>query len=545
VSRVLVIGGYGGFGAHLSRRLAGLGFDVIVAGRSLARAEAFCREVAGCCPAQADRNEGLADRLASEAPDIVIDASGPFQSTGYGVIAACIAAGISYVDLADARDFVTGITRFDQAARDAGVAVVSGASSVPALSGAVARRLATGLERVTSVEIAISASSRASVGPSVAKAILGGVGRPICVWRGGRRIVRHGWQELRRERFTVAGGADLGGRLVALADVPDLALLPPRLAGQPAVTFRAGTESRLAVAALWFLSWPVRLRGLRSLSPLARALVAMHRWTGRWGGNRSGMIVRLFGRIDGRRVERTWTLIADAGDGPQIPALPAAIVALRIARGEMSRGAYDAGSALELDAFAPLFATIAVRHSVVETELPPPLYQRVMGAAFDRLAPAVRSMHDVLRDSGAEGRGQVERGRHPFARLVAALMRFPTAGEHPLHVHFAEARGAERWTRDFGGHCFASILRQAGDALVERFGPMRFHFQLREDRRTLRMILTRWSFLGIRLPLALAPRIAAQEWEKHGLFHFDVRIDLPLVGQVIRYRGWLRPLACA
>jgi hypothetical protein len=32
--------------------------------------------------------------------------------------------------------------------------------------------------------------------------------------------------------------------------------------------------------------------------------------------------------------------------------------------------------------------------------------------------------------------------------------------------------------------------------------------------------------------------------EKDGLFHFDVRIDLPFVGQVIRYRGWLRPLAC-
>ena len=179
MTRVLVIGGYGGFGGRLARLLAKRGAEVIVAGRNLANAEVFCRGSQGCRPARADRNEGISELLAAERPQVVIDASGPFQSADFRIVEECIDAGVAYLDLADARDFVAGIGRFDAAARRAGVAVISGASSVPALSGAVVRKLAEGIDRVTSVEIAISASSRASAGASVAAAILGGVGRPM------------------------------------------------------------------------------------------------------------------------------------------------------------------------------------------------------------------------------------------------------------------------------------------------------------------------------------------------------------------------------
>ena len=53
--------------------------------------------------------------------------------------------------------------------------------------------------------------------------------------------------------------------------------------------------------------------------------------------------------------------------------------------------------------------------------------------------------------------------------------------------------------------------------------------------------MTGWSVLGLPLPLALAPRSPAREWEEDGKFHFDVPIDVPLLGRVIHYRGWLVP----
>ena len=53
------------------------------------------------------------------------------------------------------------------------------------------------------------------------------------------------------------------------------------------------------------------------------------------------------------------------------------------------------------------------------------------------------------------------------------------------------------------------------------------------------MRLCGWSALGIPLPLALAPRIAAREWEEDGRFRFAVSASLPLAGEIVRYSGWL------
>ena len=118
----------------------------------------------------------------------------------------------------------TGIGVLDAQARAAGVPVLAGASSVPALSGAVVRHLSQSMETVTAVEVAITASNRASAGTSVAAAILSYVGKPIRLWRGQRQTTATGWQELRREDFSLQDGTSLDRRWLALADVPDLDL---------------------------------------------------------------------------------------------------------------------------------------------------------------------------------------------------------------------------------------------------------------------------------------------------------------------------------
>ena len=297
-------------------------------------------------------------------------------------------------------------------------------------------------------------------------------------WRGGRWARGHGWLELRRQGVQVAGVPPIRPRLTAIADVPDLDLLPDRLPGRPAVTFRAGTELAAHNLALWLLSWPVRWRWLRSLAPLARLILGAQRLTAFAGGDRSAMTVRLFGIAEGRRVERRWTLIASNGDGPEIPGLAVPIILDLIGRAAVEAGARDAGDLLDLTAFEPAFSRLSIGHEIVEIESPPPLYARVMGTRFDALPPAVRAIHDVLRDGGASGRAEVRRGRSLAARLIAAAIGFPPEGGHALHVHFEEQGGVERWTRSFSGHRFASSLSKQGPLLVERFGLLRFGFDL-------------------------------------------------------------------
>ena len=540
--RILVIGGYGGFGARLCRRLAAAGHHILVGGRSIERARLFCRELPGAEPVEVDRTRDVAPILSRHRPDLVIDAAGPFQDGGFAVPEACIRYPIPYLDLADATDFVTGIGRFDAAARAAGVAIVSGASSAPALTGAVARRLAEGLDRVHSVDIALSAANRASGGDSVIAAVLSYVGRHVPLWRGGRWTQGFGWQEMLREDFIFADGSGLRGRLVALADLPDCTLLPELLPGRPAVTFRAGTERGFHMIALWLASWTVRWGWLRSLTGARRWLLPFYRLTSRSGGRRSAMSITLAGSRAGQCLERRWTIVADQGDGLEIPTLSAELLAADLLAGRLSTGAMNAAGLLSLDRYEPAFASLAVRHEIGERKLPPPLYERVLGERYHRLPEAVRTMHEVCRDSGAAGEAEVVRGKTLAARLIARLMRFPPAGSWPLHVAFRERDGAESWTRDFGGHRFTSRLAEAGSLICESFGPLRFLFRIEAGESALAMHLRSWGFLRLPLPRALAPRIAAREWQEQGRFRFDVGVALPVVGPVIAYTGWLSPL---
>jgi len=542
VSRILVIGGYGGFGARLCRRLAAAGgHELLVAGRSADKAAFFCAELPRARPVTMDRSRDVGAVLTAQRLDLVIDAAGPFQGSDYRVPSACIDCGIPYLDLADARDFVVGIKALDGRARAAGVAVVSGASSLPALSGAVARHLAEGLDQVHNVDMALSVSSRAN-GASVVEAILSYVGQKVPLWRGRRSSHGFGWQEMRRQDFRVEGAAPLRRRHVAIADVPDLELLPSLLPGRPSVTFRAGIDLAVPMRGLWLASWLVRWGWLKSLRPAARWLLPLYRSIQRLGGDRSAMCVLVKGRAGAAEVERRWTVIAEQDEGRDIPTLAAAILAEEVLAGRQPAGAYDAAGLLLLAQFEPSFATLALRHETVERPLPPPLYARVMGADFNRLPESVRRIHQVCGDSGAGGEGNVVRGRGPAAHLIAAAMRFPPAGTVPLHVSFAEQDGIECWTRDFGGHGFSSELSGAGARVVERFGAMRFAFALGGGPDGLTMRLERWSLLRIAMPLFLAPRISAREWEEEGRFRFDVRVAMPLVGEVIHYSGWLRPL---
>lgn len=529
MSRILVLGGYGAFGGRLSRRLRDAGHEVLVAGRSLDKARRFCAGEAGLVPLALDREGELA--LARHRPAIVVDAAGPFQCADLRVPEACIAAGIHYLDLADARNFVGRIGELDAAAREAGVVVIAGASSLPALSGAAARALAAGMEEVRAAEIALSISNRAGAGAAAAAAMLSYVGRPIRLWRGRAWQTGFGSYESRP--------GPLPGRRVALCEVPDLDLLPERLPGRPAVAFRAGTDSRLQNLGLAALARLVRRGLIGDLSRRISWLQLARRLTSGRGSPRSAMVMRLFGTAAGRRVERRWTLIADRGDGPEIPTLAVPALVRRLIAGEIEPGARDAGTLLDLADYEAAFAGLAISHEQSEIALPPPLYARAMGAAFDRLPPAVQAIHDVLRDDGADGAATVTRGRNPLARLIGRCVGFPPAGEHQLHVHFEEADGVETWTRRFSGRGFHSRLALRRGLLTERFGLLTFGFDLPAGETGLDMILRAWWLGPLRMPLLLGPRCAAREWEEDGRFRFDVSIGLPLIGPIAHYRGWL------
>ena len=81
--RIVVLGGYGAFGGRVAERLAREpGIEVIVAGRSLERAQTFAAGLAPTArakiaPARIDGRALAAGELAALRPFVLINASGP------------------------------------------------------------------------------------------------------------------------------------------------------------------------------------------------------------------------------------------------------------------------------------------------------------------------------------------------------------------------------------------------------------------------------------------------------------------------------------
>ncbi|HXJ92673.1 MAG TPA: DUF4166 domain-containing protein, partial [Terriglobia bacterium] len=99
------------------------------------------------------------------------------------------------------------------------------------------------------------------------------------------------------------------------------------------------------------------------------------------------------------------------------------------------------------------------------------------------------------------------------------------------------------FARHFAGKPFQSVQyegrgRSAG-LISERFGLATIGLAMVIDGDVLRLIVRRWSFLGIPLPSWLGPRGDNHERIVDGRFRFHVEIRFPFVGLVARYRGWL------
>lgn len=363
--RVLVLGGYGFFGRRLVERLARQpGLHILVAGRSHSRAQACIEALPPGLPGRLEpvgldaRADGLADTLRRLAPEVLVDAAGPFHDADHRVPAACIAAGVDAIDLADTPAYVAGSAALDAQARAAGVLVASGASSVPALSTAVADELAHGLGSVQAIDIGISPGNRTERGLSTVRSILSYCGQPIAC-SGGRAV--RGWSG----RWERVYPSPVGARLLSPCDVPDLTLLPGRYPGTPAVRFGAGLELRFLHRGMNAMAWMARAGLVRDWSRHARWLLWLSDRFRHWGSEDGAMHVDLRGTdAGGRAVVRSWTLVAAAGHGPYVPTLAAAALVRRLRAGRPRTGAGPCLGLLTLQDVAREMDGLAIRMQV-------------------------------------------------------------------------------------------------------------------------------------------------------------------------------------
>jgi hypothetical protein len=555
--RILILGGYGIFGGRLARLLCDeTRVTLLIAGRSLQQATDFCTALPGIAPrvpVAFDRNGDVEMQLRAWAPNLVVDASGPFQAYGdnpFRVVTAAIACGVDYMDLADGSDFVHGIAVFDEEARMRGLVVLSGVSSFPVLTAAVVRRLAQGMARVETITAGIAPSPYAGVGRNVIRAIASYAGQKTKLLRDG--VPATGYALTESFRFTIAPPGKLPLRHIhfSLVDVPDLQVLPPLWPGLRSIWMGAGPVPEVLHRMLNALAWLVRLRILRSLAPLAwlfyRSMNIL-----RWGEHRGGMFVAVRG-VDARgaAMERSWHLLAEGDDGPFIPSMAVEALVRRSLDGQRPAiGARPATHDLEVEDYEKLFARRTIYTGTRDQETGP-LYRRILGSAWHALPQEIRAMHELSGTMTASGVAGVERGGGMLARLAASLFRLPRGGENvPVRVIFTARDGVEIWQRNFAGRRFESVQSEgqgrSSRLIEERFGPVRVALAVVLEDGGLRLIVRRWALFGVPMPMWLAPHGEAREFVREGRFNFDVEIRQRLIGRVVRYRGWLELLASA
>jgi len=364
--RILVLGGYGNFGARISKSLAAVAhIQLFIAGRDLDKANKLVAEL------NDSRHMALtldqeSDQFTKELADLDIDClihtSGPYQGLSYTVAEACVNTNTHYIDLSDGRKFVAGFTRLNKTAKEKNVLLITGASTLPGLSSAVIKRFREEFPAIESIRICISPGNKAPRGESTIAAVLSYCGKPIKTLIDGKWQFHYGWQDLHFQTFP-----RLGKRLLGACEVPDLDILPEKYPAVKTVVFHAALETSLAQLAFWLMAVLSRSGLVSDPSKYAGIITKLGRLVDFMGTPDGGMFIKLSGRDDeGCLKELSWYLTALNAHGPEIPGMPAIILAKKLAKNELTvTGAMPCFELITLAEFDEEFKSYDISWEVV------------------------------------------------------------------------------------------------------------------------------------------------------------------------------------
>lgn len=174
-------------------------------------------------------------------------------------------------------------------------------------------------------------------------------------------------------------------------------------------------------------------------------------------------------------------------------------------------------------------------------------FEQVLGARFHHLMPQLRQLHGARAPSWA---GQVTVTGAPTwaGRLVARFAGFPAEMQKApftLAIKAGAKEGTETWQRSFDGHELTSqiwIDEKTGQ-MREKIGAVMVELVPVVKVDALHIdVEAAWLLGSLRLPASLTPQSHVVIWQDEaGRYRFDIGAQIPMIGHLIRYEGWLRP----
>lgn len=350
--RVLVLGADRAIGRCVSTALAAdPAVDCVVGGQRAGdlaahhQLRAFAERI-GAHVSAVNVADGVLLREALDGVFAVVNATALDRQGSYALARQCVQHRVHYVDVATAREHVAGIKSLSERAQTATCLLVSGANSVPAISGALVDSLTHEFDRLDEIHVALAPFGDRQPWLATARAMSACIGRPMRVRHEGRWRATYAWSEPRNVVFP----APVGRRRAYLSDVPDLELFPRRYEART-VTFRVGLPSHWSNYAIAGLGRLWRRRYLADGERRRVKLLAACDGLQGLVEKAVSIQVHVHGRRDGAHIAHAAALVARTNSEAVIASSPAVALIKRWVRdGVADSGAVPCLGLLGLEA---------------------------------------------------------------------------------------------------------------------------------------------------------------------------------------------------
>lgn len=322
--RALVLGAYGHHGRLICQKLTQIpGVTVVGAGKRHDRLSALANDFDIDTVMVDWRDKDLSSVLTENEIDLVIHAAGPFQGQDYSVAQACIDAGCYYLDIADNRDFVSGIQVLDDQALNANVLVASGMGLLT-LTDAIVEYMQSEVKIINHLDIGYTGSGKIP-GLASVQASLAYCGQPISLIDEGKRTEVRGLANSATHHF----GHQFMSRELVNIDGPELEFLTAKYCLKSISLKGAygerGPKIMSCIANLVARGWIKNPMGLTGKLMKAGKLLE------RFGDKKGGIFVEIEGRDGNDQViERTYEIHASNGKFDELKVSSIAAIVRRL-----------------------------------------------------------------------------------------------------------------------------------------------------------------------------------------------------------------------
>ncbi|UNM96962.1 saccharopine dehydrogenase NADP-binding domain-containing protein [Ignatzschineria rhizosphaerae] len=351
---IMVLGGYGNFGELISSALSpktdplNQNIKLIIAGRNGQKAKILA-ETLDCNYCEVDvAKDDLAAIFLQHGVNLVISTVGPFQGQSYHIAQSALQANTHYIDLADSREFVAGISSLDNEAKAQQCFICAGASTVPGLSSAVINHHLSRFSALESIEICLSASEKVP-GISTLSAVLSYAGETFTMLKNKQQTPVYGLQDLEHRKFYHLPKK----RWVSNCNVPDLEIFPHNYPSLKNLSFKAGVGISLVQFSASFVAFLRRFKLFPHPVKYAGAFYKLAQKFERFGDGLSVMQVRLIGKDHLEKpLKINWEIIGYDNEGPNIPCFASIILARKLANNQLQdRGAFSSTNLITLEEY--------------------------------------------------------------------------------------------------------------------------------------------------------------------------------------------------